>query len=164
MHRYIQTMTPSCKRIRSAARAIIICNGSLLATKMKDHRGVYYILPGGGQLPGETLEDAVRRECLEEVGLKVKVVRMLYVREYIGKNHTFSKRHKAFHQLEHVFECEVEDPTGACPGVETDNHQIGVNWLSLEAFQNIRFYPESIKPYITKDGLKFPSIYLGDCN
>lgn len=152
------------RQIRSAARAVIICNGCLLATKMRDRRGVYYILPGGGQQPGETLEDAVRRECLEEVGLKVKVKRLLYVREYIGKNHTFSKRHRAFHQIEHVFLCEVDDPTGACPGVETDNYQIGVNWLSLQAFANIRFYPESLKPFFKPDGVDFPSLYLGDCN
>ncbi|MGC9450653.1 MAG: NUDIX domain-containing protein [Oceanipulchritudo sp.] len=155
---------PAVKHIRSAARAVIISNGCLLATKMRDKRGVYYILPGGGQQPGETLEDTVKRECLEEVGIPVNVVRLLYVREYIGKNHTFSKRHAGFHQIEHVFLCEVEDPTRACPGRETDNYQIGVNWLSLEAFAHIRFYPESIKPYITTAGVEFPSIYLGDCN
>ena len=155
---------PPVKQIRSAARAVIICNGCLLATKMRDQRGVYYILPGGGQQPCETMEDAVKRECLEEVGLKVSVLQLLYVREYIGKNHTFSKRHKAFHQIEHVFLCEVDDPTGACPGSETDNHQIGVNWLSLEAFSNIRFYPESLKKYFGPDGVDFPSLYLGDCN
>jgi 8-oxo-dGTP diphosphatase len=83
---------PPVKQIRSAARAVIICNGCLLATKMRDQRGVYYILPGGGQQPGETMEDAVKRECLEEVGLKVSVLQLLYVREYIGKNHTFSSQ------------------------------------------------------------------------
>lgn len=155
---------PPVQTIRSAARAVVICDGSLLATKMRDRRGVYYILPGGGQQPGETLEEAVRRECLEEVGVKVKVLRLLYVREYIGKNHNFSKRHAAFHQIEHVFLCEVEDPNKACPGKETDNHQIGVNWLSLEALPSIRFYPEAIKNYLVSGRPAFPEVYLGDCN
>ena len=155
---------PSVRNIRSAARAVIIHKGCLLATKMQDQRGDYYILPRGGQQPGETLEQAVRRECMEEVGAKVIVRQLLYVREYIGRNHTFSKRHAAFHQLEHVFLCELENPSDVCCGKETDNHQIGVNWLSLEAFANIRFYPEAIKPYLTPDGPSFPSLYLGDCN
>ena len=131
---------------------------------MRDKQGVYYILPGGGQLPGETMENTVVRECMEEVGVKVKVQRLLYVREYIGKNHTFSKRHSAFHQIEHVFLCQVEDPTKACPGFETDNHQIGVNWLSLDALPNIRFYPEAIKKGLGPNGAHFPEVYLGDCN
>lgn len=155
---------PNHRYIRSAARAVVICNGSLLATKMRDKRGVYYILPGGGQQHGETLEEAVKRECLEEVGLKVNVVKLLYVREYIGRNHDFSKRHKAFHQLEHVFLCEVEDPAKACPGHETDNYQVGVSWLAIEALDNIRFYPEAIKQYFRSGNPDFPEAYLGDCN
>lgn len=150
--------------IRTAARAVIICDGKLLAIKMRDPRGVYYILPGGGQRHGETLEEALHRECLEEVGVPVKITRLLYVREYIGKNHTFSRRHRAFHQLEHVFLCEIEDPNAPCPGEETDNHQIGVSWLALENFDRIRFYPEVIKPYFTETGVSFPTLYLGDCN
>jgi len=155
---------PAIRQIRSAARAVVICNGALLATKMRDRKGVYYILPGGGQRPGETLESAVKRECLEEVGIKVHVDRLLYVREYIGKNHSFSKRHAAFHQLEHVFLCRVDDPSKACPGSEIDNHQVGVSWLSLEALPTIRFYPESIKQYFAADSVDFPVTYLGDCN
>lgn len=154
----------SIRPVRTAARAIVICDGKLLATKMKDQRGVYYILPGGGQQPGETLRQTVRRECLEEVGVKVEVGRLLYVREYIGKNHTFSARHAKFHQLEHVFLCTTEDPHACAPGCETDNHQIGVAWLSLENLEQIRFYPEAVKQYFKDGSLAVPQTYLGDCN
>lgn len=150
--------------VRTAARAVIICDGKLLATKMRDGRGIYYILPGGGQNPGETLAETVRRECMEEVGVAVEVGRLLYLREYIGKNHTFSPRHVHFHQLEAVFVCQIKDPHAVCPGTETDNHQIGVAWLALESLQHIRFYPESVKPYLIKASAEGASLYLGDCN
>jgi len=152
------------RNIRSAARAVIIHDGKLLATKMRDGRGVYYILPGGGQQPGERLEDTVRRECLEEVGVEVEVDRLVFVREYIGKNHDFSPRHEGFHQIEHVFVCQIKDPHAVCPGCETDNHQVGVAWLALESLALIRFYPEAIKRYFTRDGIEVPTTYLGDCN
>jgi hypothetical protein len=37
--------------IRTAARALIILNQQLLAIKMRDASGVFYILPGGGTAP-----------------------------------------------------------------------------------------------------------------
>jgi len=157
-------MKSPVKQIRSAARAVVVCEGNLLAIKMRDRRGVFYILPGGGQNPGETLVDAVQRECREEAGLQVKVKKLLYVREYIGKNHDFSRRHAGFHQIEHVFLCEVDDPEKACPGHETDNLQVGVNWLALESLSQIRFYPEAVKGLFNESGFIGEEIYLGDCN
>lgn len=150
--------------VRTAARAVVIHDGKLLATKMRDKRGVYYILPGGGQLPGETLRDTVRRECLEEVGVEVEVGPLLYVREYIGKNHSFSDRHKLFHQLEHVFLCTTADPRACAPGCETDNHQVGVSWLALDHLEGIRFYPEVVKRFFRDGRIEVSPVYLGDCN
>ncbi len=150
--------------IRTAARAVIISDGKLLVTKMRDHRGIYYILPGGGQRPGETLCETVRRECLEEVGVEVEVGRLLYVREYIGKNHNFSPRHARFHQLEHVFLCSVADPHAPSPGTGLDNHQVGIAWLALDNLEPIRFYPDSIKRFFTDRNVQVEPLYLGDCN
>lgn len=59
--------------IRSAARAILI-KGKLIAlchvTKDKYHK-----LPGGGREKGESLQEALKREILEETGCKIKVVK-----------------------------------------------------------------------------------------
>ncbi len=43
-----------------------------------------YCLPGGGQEPGETPEDAAIRECWEEVGLRVKLIRSLGYAEQLA--------------------------------------------------------------------------------
>ena len=127
--------------IRTAARALIILNQQLLAIKMRDASGVFYILPGGGQRHGETLQEGLVRECREEIGTTVEVGELLYVREYIGKNHEFRNAHSAFHQVESVFRCSLPDPDGIGPGTEHDKKQIGVAWLPLDALKEHRFLP-----------------------
>lgn len=152
------------RSIRTAARAVVISDGKLLAVKMKDKRGIYYILPGGGQKHGETLHETLRRECKEEVGVEVKIGPLLYVREYVGRNHDFNPRHKNFHQLEHVFRCEIDDPHAIHSGEETDNLQVGVAWLDLANLESVPFFPTAVKAYFTHDDIVVPSTYLGDCN
>lgn len=72
-------------KIRSSVQAIIIHEGKLLTLKKYDYNKFMNILPGGGQEPGETLKEAVIRECREEIGVKVEVNELLFVSEYIGK-------------------------------------------------------------------------------
>ena len=150
--------------IRTAARALIIHQSKLLAIKMRDHSGVFYILPGGGQHHGETLREGLHRECREEIGTEVEVGELLYVREYIGKNHQFRHAHRSFHQLESVFRCTLPDPDGIGPGTEHDKKQIGVEWIPLEELQQRRFLPDVIKSFFTANDFKPHSNYLGDVN
>ena len=74
-------------RIRNSVKAIIIRDGKLLCNKNKDDRGVFYCVPGGGQEYQENLHDAVVRECYEEIGARIEVGELLFVRDYIGRNH-----------------------------------------------------------------------------
>jgi len=150
--------------IRTAARALIIHEGKLLAIKMKDKSGVFYILPGGGQRHGETLEESLRRECLEEIGAEVEVGDLLYVREYIGRNHEFRRAHHAFHQLETVFRCTLDAPSLIGPGREQDRKQVGVEWIPLAELKERRFLPEVIKGFFDEAGFHPSSTYLGDVN
>lgn len=48
--------------MRNAAKALIIRDGCLLALTMRFEDGVFFILPGGSQEPGETPAAAVRRK------------------------------------------------------------------------------------------------------
>lgn len=150
--------------IRTAARALIIHQNKLLTIKMRDKSGTFYILPGGGQRHGETLKEGLERECLEEIGTRVEVGELLYVREYIGKNHEFRRAHHAFHQVENVFRCRLPDPAGICTGSELDKKQVGIEWIPLQELQTHRFLPDVIKPFFTNDAFEVGTRYLGDVN
>jgi len=73
--------------VRNSAKAVIMKDGCVLLTKNQHEQEIFYLFPGGGQEHGETLEEAVKRECIEEIGQEVVVRELLHVREYIGRNH-----------------------------------------------------------------------------
>ncbi len=64
---------------RSRACAAIIKNGLILMVLHRRPERSYWTLPGGGIEPGETPEQAAIREVMEEAGMEVKIVRLLYV-------------------------------------------------------------------------------------
>ena len=57
--------------------AVIVSNGRLLA--MHDERSPYYYLPGGRVMMGETAEQAVIREVWEELEIKARIARPLWL-------------------------------------------------------------------------------------
>lgn len=151
--------------VRTAPRAVIIEDGKLLTVVMKKENGdLFHVLPGGGQHWGETLPEGLKRECAEELGAEIEVGEVIYVREYIGKNHDFSKRHVGFHQLEVVFRCRL--PEGSCVSdqAEGDTFQVGTAWVPLADLANIEFYPPQLAEHVFENELKVSPIYLGDIN
>ncbi len=95
-------------RLRNSAKAVIIEDGRLLVTVNQGDSSRYYLLPGGGQEGGETLHQALRRECLEEIGADVEIGDLLYLREYIGRNHEFVADHGGVHQVDFMFGCRLK--------------------------------------------------------
>lgn len=162
----LQTKRPKVfNPVRVAARAVIVQNGALLVVTLRDASGPFFVLPGGGQKHGETLADTVCRECLEELGIVIRAGKMLYMREYIGKNHSFKARHRAFHQVEVVFECKIADEENLGRGFEKDKRQVGFTWLPLSELPAARLFPSVFKNFLREDGtLSFPFAYLGDVN
>ncbi|MDQ3702543.1 MAG: NUDIX domain-containing protein [Chloroflexota bacterium] len=155
--------------IRVAAKAVIIRDGKLLVTRNVDDEGEWYILPGGGQEPGETLPEALQRECREEIGVDVDVRELLYVRDYIGRHHEFAAQDGAAHGLELMFACTIRPGQVPRNGPLPDGPQVGVAWLNLAELARHRLYPQALKRVLTAperngtpDGPH--GVYLGDVN
>jgi ADP-ribose pyrophosphatase YjhB (NUDIX family) len=150
--------------LRNSAKAIIIRDGRLLVIRNIDTDGDFHILPGGGQRFGETLGEALKRECLEEAGASVRVGRLRLVREYIGKNHEFASDDGEAHQLEFMFECELVDDYSPREGHLPDQYQTGVTWLPLDELEKHRLYPKVLTGILTQGLNSLTPVYLGDVN
>ena len=57
------------RKVRNAAKALIIQDDKMLAIKISDGKEEWYIMPGGGQDAEELLPDTVCREVAEELGI-----------------------------------------------------------------------------------------------
>lgn len=152
------------KPIRNSAKAIIIRDGCLLATRNVDEEGDWYLLPGGGQQPGETLTQALRRECQEEIGANVEIGDLKLVREYIGKNHEYADSDGDAHQVEFMFECRVSADYEPQNGHAADTYQTGVDWLPVSQLERYRLYPQRLKAALQENSADKKLAYLGDVN
>jgi 8-oxo-dGTP pyrophosphatase MutT (NUDIX family) len=152
------------KHVRNSGKAIVILEGRLLVIKHRDSDGDWYSLPGGGQDPGETIADALQRECLEELGVGVDVGPLRYIREYIGANHEFSREDSDFHQVDFMFECTLlANPAHARPS-RPDARQSGIAWLPLATLETSRLYPRELGRLLVNGIDLKATIYLGDVN
>ena len=129
--------------IRSAAKAVILRDNRILLQHCVD-TGLgldYYELPGGGQLPQESLYDALRRECLEETGYSVRVLRLFALSEEIITVESVKRDfpHHA-HRMFHIFLCEIEDVPHQSH-TEEDVHQVTMEWLPIEDVAKLRLRP-----------------------
>ncbi|WP_227394878.1 NUDIX domain-containing protein [Jeotgalibacillus aurantiacus] len=147
-------------RIRNSAKAIIKKNDRILLTQHKDQEGFFYIFPGGGQEHGESLHEAVKRECLEETGYIVEPHDIIHIREYIGKNHEYADADSGVHQIEYYMECTAKEQ----PSLPTnpDSNQVDMQWVLIEKLHELRVYPKAIVDYLQHESKN--RIYIGDVN
>jgi len=144
--------------VRNSAKAIIIRNNKLLCIRLTDKDGFFYILPGGGQEKNETFEEAVRRECMEELGAEVIVKKLKFIREYIGKNHEFKDEN---HQVDFMFECELLQEPDIKNAHNPDKGQNGIEWIEIDTAKKQRVYPKVLLERLAQN---YEELYWGDVN
>ena len=142
------------REIRTSAKALIIRDGKMAAIKIRDDKEEWFIMPGGGQEPEETLEEAVCREVAEELGIAIACKDLLFVVEGVHG--------ERFHRIDLVFSCEelADIPNGP---FHKDTNQIGIEWLDISALNLHPLYPSKLRRQIMNYYQGKPHIvYLGN--
>lgn len=133
--------------------AILIEKNSVLLVKQAslfDTTLSNWLPPGGGLLFRESLEDAVQRECLEETGLRVRPIKLLYINEFI---------HDQVHAVEFFFLVERADQKEAVLGTdpelsEADQIIQDILWIPLDDLKKFQVIPDKLFNRIADDYLK----------
>ena len=141
--------------IRTSAKALVIRDGHMLAIKLRDQDGEFYIMPGGGQTAGEPLPSAAEREVAEETGIAVKAKDAVFIIE--------GAQGEAHHRVDIVFLCDYLGTVGAA--AHPDSNQIGYEWLPIDTLNLTPLYPSKLRrPIMDLFSGKKASVYLGNEN
>lgn len=119
--------------IRTGVYGVATLNHKILVVQQK--RGVHqwkWDLPGGGIDPGESIEEALRREFLEEVGMTFSSMTHLSNLTAITDHPQRSFR---LHQVGLIY--RVDHPTVK----DSHNPELQHQWLSLEELKNFPLTP-----------------------
>jgi len=121
-------------KIRNRAAVIVIQEGKILLVQHHKYEKEYWLLPGGGVDFGETLQEAARRELLEETGLNCAVGDLLFVSESIPPD-----EHR--HVINYYFEAKL---TGGDMYVGDDQQLVDVKWFLLDDLPHLVVYPNVV--------------------
>jgi mutator protein MutT len=112
--------------------ALVMRNDRLLISKRPEgsHLGGLWEFPGGKQEEGETLEDCIEREIMEELGIRIQAEKLLLsvIHEY----------HEKFITL-YFFQCSLLDGEP----ISLDNQEI--KWAGIKDLKQYRFPPPDQK-------------------
>lgn len=125
------------ERRRINTRAIVWRNGKILAVKHKNSdyengETPYWALPGGGLDPLETLQDGVKREVMEELGVTADVGNLLFIQQFKSKREEFDE------ELEFFF--HVHDST------DFDSIDLSKTTHGLEELSRVEFIDPKLHP------------------
>lgn len=139
------------KKITERARAIIIERDKILIINRIKGNNSYWVIPGGAVESNESHEQAVKRECLEELGVKIEVQKLFLQR--------LGDKQEIDGQQEFFYLCNIVDGqigTGQGPEFQAGTQYKGeykIKWIDLKNLPEINLKPEEVKNKIIQQAI-----------
>ena len=133
--------TKSNQRFRLRAAAIIIEDNSILFAT-NDSENYYYSIGGAIEL-GETAEEAIKREVLEETGVAYDIDRLAFVQENFFKRNDGMLKGLECHEITFYFLMKSRGSKQLNSCSKTLNNTIDerMEWLPIDKLDEYEAYP-----------------------
>lgn len=121
------------RKIRVRVAGIFIRDQKILLVKHRKGDAEYFLLPGGGQEPGEGAQEALRREWKEELNLDANIGDFLFFGESVPP-----KNLRKSQVMQLVF--LVNDARGKL-FTEKSGALVGSEWVAVDDLNNVKLFP-----------------------
>jgi len=120
---------------------IILHDGKLLMAKNSGDNHYYTI--GGRVKFGESAEETILREALEETGLPLEVDRLAFIHENFF---TFTPSQEHFHEICRFFVMKTHDKLSEIRQPFSEEYgEVSIHWLPINKLDEYEIYPEFFK-------------------
>lgn len=117
--------------IRIRVGGIICRNGQMLLISHKKDGHIYWLLPGGGVEFGESLEEALKREFMEELNINVSVGELAFALDSIAPD-------RERHIVNICFNCVI---LSGDPMLGREERLNGFAFFNAEELGSLKIYP-----------------------
>jgi mutator protein MutT len=137
-------------QVRQRVAGIIMKNQKILLMRRRKDSREFYVFPGGGVEKGESLEEGLKREIIEETGLTIESFRLLF-----EMDSTFPEQQSGSNQKEYYFLVEAFSGTSELGEPEktrmTTHNQYHLEWVDIGKIGTMpNLYPQqAVKQLIT---------------
>lgn len=134
------------------AGVLIIRNESLVLIERRWRGRRYWVLPGDGVEPGETVADAARREAEEELGVPVELGLLRVCIDH--------REEDGSTQRQWYFDAEVRDDAIRVVGPEKNNSNRGMYravWMGIDEIDVGAVHPSAVAKLVVENRGNWPS-------